>query len=61
MVGVIFVLLMIAGGVFVLGYLCGRDAADAATAIQAEALERAQRIHAATYEAARQITTAAQE
>lgn len=58
MVGLAFVLLVVAAGLFLLGYLYGADTADAETSIQLEALERAQRINAATFEAMTQMGSA---
>ncbi len=54
----LIVVLLVAGCLFALGYLLGRDVADAETSIQVEAFERAQRIRAATLETARQIVQA---
>ncbi len=55
MVGVLFVVLVVAVAGFALGYLFGADAVDAETSVQVEALERAQRINAATFEAMTQM------
>ena len=60
MVGLVFVVLLVAAGLFVLGVLYGADAADAETSIQVEALERAQRINAATFEAMTQMGNASE-